>query len=85
MYCNFRDNVFNVYIVKLYYYIDTPFIQLHSLNVVISPNYLQIYLKFQFKIGGGVWQMLTSLGGVVEGRQLLTGGGVLKITKNLLT
>ena len=29
--------------------------------------------------------MLTSLGGVVEGRQLLTGGGVLKMTKNLLT
>ena len=31
--------------------------------------------------------MLTSLGGggVVEGIQLLTGGGVLKMTKNLLT
>ena len=76
MYCNFGNNVLlNDLSLKYNNALIHLLIQFHCLYVVISPNYLKKYLKCTFKIGSGVWQMLT----------VAKRGVGLKMPKNLLT
>ena len=75
MYCNFGDIVLLNDLSLKYNNVLIHLLFNFTVYMVISPNYLKKYLKCTFKIGSGVWQMLT----------VAKRGEGLEMPKNLLT